>query len=112
VEAVALLQLPKREPPHEQVHRLPVTERLEPLTVIRGMPRLGDHRVAVVSLDQDAALVVGGEVHRADHPLAPALAHPLLCCAEQGLEDLGVVLRLDEAELAVIPPLELVPAPV
>ena len=68
--------------------------------------------MALVALDQEPALVIGGEVHRAEQPLAAALADPILGGPEQGFEDLGVVLGLDEAELTVLAALELVPAAV
>src|SRR4051794_6356315 len=76
------------------------------------MPRLEDVGVAVVSLDQQAALVVGREVHRADQAVASALADPGLSGAQQSFEDRRVVLGLDESELPVAAALELVPAAV
>jgi hypothetical protein len=62
----------------------------------------------LVALDQHAALVVGREVHRADHPVAPALAQPALGGAEQRRGGLGVVLALEPAEQAPVVALELV----
>ena len=67
--------------------------------------------MTLVALDQEPALVIGGEVHRAEQPLAAAPATHL-GGPEQGFEDLGVVLGLDEAELTVLAALELVPAAV
>ena len=64
------------------------------------MPRLADHRLELETLDQDAALVVQGEVHRAEHLLATARRQPPLGCPEQRLEQLLVVLELQEAEHA------------
>ena len=66
--------------------------------VVRRVPRLADHRLAVESLDQHAALVVHREVHRADHPVAAALAEPVRRRVEQGPRRLRVVLQLEEAE--------------
>ena len=50
--------------------------RLEQLLVVGRVPGLEDHRRLVEALDQDPALVVHREVHRAEHPLAAALAQP------------------------------------
>jgi hypothetical protein len=111
-EPVALLQLAQRQPPDQQVDLLPVPERLEPLPVVGRVPGLEDHRVPVVALDEDAALVVGGEVHRPEQPLAASLPHPGLGRVEERGEDRGVAVGLDEAELAVVAALVLVPAPV
>jgi hypothetical protein len=52
--------------------------------------------------------VVGGEVGRPDHAIAPAVAEPLLGGLEQGVRGLGVVLALEEPELAPAVLLELV----
>ena len=49
------------------------------------MPVLEDLGPALEALDQQAALVVGGEVHRADHAVAPPLAQPGLGGREQGV---------------------------
>jgi len=57
-EGVALLQAAHLEVPHEQVHRLAVAERLDPLLVIGRMPRLEDVGVTVIALDQEPDLVV------------------------------------------------------
>src|SRR3954451_21310514 len=76
------------------------------------MPRLEDVGMAVIAFDQQPALVVGGEVHRADQAVAAMRTHPLLGGAEQRLEDRRVVLGLDEAELPIAAALELVPAAV
>ncbi len=51
---------------------------LAQLAVVGRVPGLADHRVALEALDHDAALVVHREVHRADHPVALALAVPAL----------------------------------
>ena len=66
-------------------------------------------RLALVALDQQAALVVGREVHRADHAVAPALAQPV----SRGLEQRprptsGSSSALEEAEQAPVVALELV----
>ena len=45
------------------------------------MPGLLDHRLAVEALDQQAALVVHREVHRADHVVAPVRAQPRAAAA-------------------------------
>src|SRR3954466_6748645 len=111
-EGVAFLQLTHLQVPHEEIHGLAVAERLEPLLVIGRMPRLEDVGVPLIALDQEAALVVGGEVHRADQPLPAPLPNPPLGGPEQRLEDVRVVLRVDEAELPVASALELVPATV
>ena len=47
------------------------------------MPSLEDLGLAVVALDQQAALVVGGEVHRADHPVPAPLGEPGMRGREQ-----------------------------
>ena len=72
------------------------------------MPRLADHRLELEALDQHAALVVHREVHRADHPVAPALAQPAGGRVEQRPHHLDVVLQLEEAEHAPGVPLVLV----
>src|SRR5262249_33556601 len=46
------------------------------------------------------------------HALPALRAHPLLRGREQGREDLGIVLGLDEAELAVVAALVLIPTAV
>ena len=62
--------------------------------------------------DQDADLVVGREVHRADHPVAPALAQPSLGGVQQRTRRLGVVLALKPAKQAPLVVLELVEVPI
>src|SRR4029077_120995 len=109
-ERIALLQPTHLEVPHEEVHRLALPERLDPLLVKGRMPGFEDVGMAVVALDQQAALVIGGEVHGADQAIPPALAHPALSSLEKRLEDRRVVLGLDEAELPVAAALVLVPA--
>ncbi len=86
------------ERPHEQVHRLVEPRLLAQPLVVGRLPGLADHRLALEALDQHAALVVHGEVHRADHAVAPALAQPLGGGVEQRGERLGVLLHLEEAE--------------
>ena len=76
------------------------------------MPVLEDHRPELVALDQEPDLVVGGEVHRPEQPLAAARPQPLLGGGEQRLGDLAVVDRLEEAEHPVLAALVLVPAAV
>jgi hypothetical protein len=61
------------ELPHEQVHRLLEPGRLAQRAVVRRVPGLLDHRLAVEPLDLHPGLVVHREVHRADHPIAPVL---------------------------------------
>ena len=74
------------------------------------VPRLEDHRGLVIALDQQPDLVVGREVHRAQHPLAPPLGEPGGGRVDQGAGDRGVILGLEEAEHAVVAALKLVPA--
>src|SRR5436189_2361409 len=74
------------------------------------MPELEDLRLQLVAVDEQAALVVGREVERADHPLAAALAVPALGCLEQRIGDLLVVDRLEEPEQAPLVVLDLVQA--
>jgi hypothetical protein len=57
--------------PHQQVDRLAEAGFLGPLGVVRRVPRLLDHRLALEALDQHARLVVDREVHRPDHVVAP-----------------------------------------
>jgi hypothetical protein len=66
----------------------------------------------LVTLDQQTALVVGREVHRADHPVAPALAQPTLRGVQQRTGSLGVVLTLEPAEQAPLVVLEAVEVPI
>src|SRR4029453_7629669 len=68
-----------------------------------------DHRPVLVSLDEDAALVVGGEVHRAEHPPAAPLAQPFRGGPEQRPGGGKGVLALEEPEHPVVAALELVP---
>jgi hypothetical protein len=84
--------------PHQQVDRLAEPARLAKLAVVRRVPGLLDERLALVALDQDAALVVHLKVHRPDHAVAAALAQPALRGREQHVEGLLVVLDLEEAE--------------
>ena len=65
----------------------------------------------LVSLDEQPALVVGGEVHRADHPVATTVAQPRLGRPEQRACNLGVVLGLEETEKPPVVALELVEVP-
>jgi hypothetical protein len=74
------------------------------------MPRLEDHRPPLVALDQNADLIVGGEVHRAEQTAAPLAPCPLGGGAEQSGGHLGVVGRLEEAEHRVAATLVLIPA--
>jgi hypothetical protein len=62
----------------------------------------------LVAGDQHADLVIGGEVHRADHPIPAALAEPALRGVQQRACSLGVVLALEPAEQAPSVVLELV----
>ena len=111
VEALVRVHLlAEVEPPHQEVHRLRHPAALDQLGVVGRVPGLEDQRGDVVALDQQAALVVGREVHRADHPLAASLAQPAGRCVEQRVRGLGVVLALEEAEHAVLAALEVVPA--
>ena len=96
--------------PLEQVHRLGEAGRLEQTTVIGVVPVLEELRAQLVPLDEETALVVGGEVHRADHPVAPAPGQPGLGRIEQRSRDLGVVRALEEAEQPPLVSLELVQA--
>ena len=73
------------------------------------MPVGEDRRQQVVAVDQHSAFVVGGEVHRAHHPVTAARAEPSLrggpaarCAASD------VVLALEEAEHPPVVLLELV----
>ena len=50
------------------------------------------------ALDEHTAFVVHREVHRAHHPLAPALAQPARRGIEQSAERLAVLLDLEKAE--------------
>ncbi len=74
------------------------------------MPVLEDLRAQLVAGDEQPALVVGGEVERADHVVAAALAQPAAGRLEQRGGDLGVVLALEEAEHAPVVVVELVEA--
>ena len=49
---------------------------LDQLAVVGRVPGLEDHRPPLVALDQDPELVVGGEVHRAEHRLAALARAP------------------------------------
>ncbi len=84
--------------------------RLDQLAVVGRVPGLEDHRSPVVAIDEDADLVVGGEVHRAEDATAAFAARPLGGGAEQRGRHLGVVGALEEAEHRVFAALELVPA--
>src|SRR3954470_6323153 len=72
------------------------------------LPRLLDHRLALEPVDQHARLVVHGEVERADHLAAVALAQPRLGGGHQSARCLVVVLALEEAEDAPVVALVLV----
>ena len=74
------------------------------------MPVLEDLRAELEALDEQAALVVGREVERADHVVAAALAQPGEGGVDQRRGDLGVVLALEEAELPPVVVLDLVEA--
>src|SRR5262245_58649237 len=86
------------EIPHEEIHGLLEPGRLAQLLVVGRVPRLPHHRLAVVALDQNAALVVHREVHRPEHPVAPAVAQPAGRRVQECLERLLVALDLEEAE--------------
>ena len=62
------------------------------------MPVLKDLRHQLVALDEHTALVVGGEVHRSEDPVAAALAQPPLGGVEQRRGHRGVALALEEPE--------------
>jgi 8-amino-7-oxononanoate synthase len=62
------------------------------------VPGLADHRLALVALHDDPALVVHREVHRADHVVAAVGPQPALRGRQQRRQDLRVVLELEEAE--------------
>ena len=110
MEAALVLHLVEAQLPHVEVHRLGEAGAiaLEQPLVVGVVPALEDHRRAVVALDEQAALVVGREVHRADHPVAAALAQPRRGGLEQRAGDLRVVLALEEAEQPPVVALELV----
>jgi hypothetical protein len=74
------------------------------------VPVREDDRRALVALDQQAALVVGREVHRTDHPVAAAFAQPGLRRAKQCVRRLARVLAFEEAEHPPAVVLELVEA--
>ena len=74
------------------------------------VPVLEDVGPQLVALDQDADLVVGGEVHRAEDARAAVGGRPLGGGVEQGRGDRGVLDRLEEAEHRVAATLGLVPA--
>jgi hypothetical protein len=63
------------------------------------MPRHAEDRVKLEPIDQDSRLVVHGEVHRADQPIASAGAHPPRGGVQQRFQNLGIVLELEEAEV-------------
>ena len=85
--------------PHVEVDRLLEARALAQPLVVGRVPGLLDHRLALVALDQHAALVVHREVHRADHPVAATLAQPGRGGVEERRRHLGVVLELEEAEV-------------
>jgi hypothetical protein len=65
------------QPPHVQIHRLLHTQLLLEETLVVGrLPWTEHDRGMLVTLDQQAALVVGREVHRTDNPIPSALAQP------------------------------------
>ena len=99
------------ELPHERVHGLLEPGALAQPLVVGRVPGLADHRLALESLDQDAALVVHREVHRADHAVAATLAEPGRRGVEERPRHLGVVLELEEAEHAPGVVVEVVEAP-
>jgi hypothetical protein len=95
LRAVRNLQLP-----HERVDLLGEAGLLAQALVVRRLPGLADHRLALEAIDENAALVVDREVHRADHAIAAVGRQPARRGVEQRRQDLGVVLELEEAEHA------------
>ena len=97
-----------RERPHVQVHRLCQPGALEQPRVVGVVPvgQHGGHQV--IAVDQNPALVVGREVHRAHHAVAAAGAQPLLGGRQECVCHLGIVLALEEAEQPPLVMLELV----
>jgi 8-amino-7-oxononanoate synthase len=74
------------------------------------VPGLEDHRRDLIALDQQPALVVGGEVHRAEHSLPPPLAKPRGGGVDQCVGDRAVVHAFEETEHPVASALVFVPA--
>ena len=72
------------------------------------VPVLEHLRHQLVAFDEQPALVVGGEVHRAKDPVSPALVQPGLGGVEQRSGDRRVTLGLVEAEQPPLVVLELV----
>src|ERR1700683_3002302 len=72
------------------------------------MPGRQDDRGMLVTLDQDAALVVGRKVHRTDHPVTTPLTQPALRDVQQRTTDLGIVLALEPPKQTPVIVLELV----
>ena len=98
MEAALLLDLVEPQLPHVEVHCLVEAVALEQPLVVGVMPALEDQGLSLVALDEQAALVVGREVHRADHPVSAALTEPSLGGLEQRARRLRVVVDLEEAE--------------
>src|SRR5438128_1994505 len=76
------------------------------------MPELEDLRSALVALHQKPALMVGAEVHRADHSVATALPQPALSSLQQRLGDFAILFGFEESEHAPLVGMELVEAAV
>jgi hypothetical protein len=108
VEPALVLDLVEAQLPHVEVHGLSQAPSLQQFQVVGVVPALEDQRLALVALDQQAALVVGREVHRADHAVAAPVAQPVPRGVEQGRGRLGIVLALEEPEQAPVVALELV----
>src|SRR3954453_6157115 len=96
------------ELPHERVDGLGQPRLLAAGRVVRRVPGLADHRLALEALDQHAALVVDREVHRPDHVVAPVRAQPAARRVQQRRQDVARVLELQEAEHPPAVALELV----
>src|SRR5215211_7287750 len=109
VELIALLERVQPQIPHEEVHRLVKAVRLQVLGVVRRVPGLEDQRWLVEAVDQEPALIVGGEVHRAEHAAPSPLPKPCRGRVHECADHLGIVLGLEETEHPVVSPLELIP---
>ncbi len=59
-----------------------------------------DYGRGVETLDEQAAFLVDGKVERPTNAGHAPLAQPGLCCLEERLKDLRVILRLEQAEKA------------
>ena len=111
-ERLALLERAEIELPHQEIDPLLHPGAVHQLAVVRRVPGLEDHRRLVVALDEDPALVVHREVHRAEDALTTAGADPIRGRVEQRVRGLGVVRHLEEAEEPVRAALVFVPAAV